>query len=172
MERILILGCAGAGKSTLARRLGALLDLPVVHLDQLWWTPGWVSRSPAEFDRLLAAELAKDRWIMDGNYDRTLPLRLARADGVILLDYPRRLCLLGVLRRVRASRGRVRPDMAPGCPERLDWSFLAWVWRFRGREGRRVRQALAAWPGTVYTLRSRRECGRLLSRLAQAGPAD
>ena len=73
MERIIIIGCGGAGKSTLARKLGEVLDLPVVHLDKLFWKPGWVETSREEFDALLAMELAKDKWIMDGNFNRTMP---------------------------------------------------------------------------------------------------
>ena len=73
MERIIIIGCGGAGKSTLARKLGEVLDLPVVHLDKLFWKPGWVETTAEEFDALLAMELAKDKWIMDGNFNRTMP---------------------------------------------------------------------------------------------------
>ena len=79
MERIVIIGCGGSGKSTLARRLGELLNLPVVHLDKLYWHPGWVESTDEEFDAKLAAELEKPQWIMDGNFDRTMQMRLAPA---------------------------------------------------------------------------------------------
>ena len=89
MERIVIIGCGGAGKSTLARQLGEKLRIPVVHLDKLFWRPGWVQVPKEEFDALLRAELAKEKWIMDGNFDRTIPERLARCDTVIYLDFSR-----------------------------------------------------------------------------------
>ena len=130
MNRIIIIGCGGAGKSTLARKLGEKLDLPVVHLDKLFWNPGWEHKTREEFDALLAEELAKDRWILDGNFDRTLTMRMARCDTVIYLDFNRVACLLGVLKRVITTYGRVRPDMGDGCPEKFDLQFLKWVWGF------------------------------------------
>ena len=130
MERIIIIGCGGAGKSTLARKLGEVLDLPVVHLDKLFWKPNWVEKSNEEFDALLAQELAKDRWIMDGNFNRTIPERMKRCDTIIYLDFSRFACLMGVLKRIITTYGKVRPDMGEGCPERIDLEFLKWVWNF------------------------------------------
>ena len=130
MERIIIIGCGGAGKSTLARKLGEVLDLPVVHLDKLFWKPNWVEKSNEEFDALLAQELAKDRWIMDGNFNRTMPERIKRCDTIIYLDFSRIACLMGVLKRIITTYGKVRPDMGEGCPERIDLDFLKWVWNF------------------------------------------
>ena len=138
MQRILIIGSGGAGKSTLARQMGEKLSLPVVHLDKLFWKPGWVEESQEAFDEKLALELAKPQWIMDGNFNRTIPARMARCDTVIYLDFDRVTCLLGVLKRVITSYGKTRPDMAEGCPERLDWEFLKWVWNFN-RDGKRER---------------------------------
>ena len=130
MERILIIGCGGAGKSTLARQLGDKLNIPVVHLDKLFWKPGWVEMPKDEFDALLRQEMAKERWIMDGNFNRTLPERIARCDTMIYLDFSRFACLCGVIKRVLTTYGKVRPDMGDGCPERIDWEFLKWVWNF------------------------------------------
>lgn len=130
MERILIIGCGGAGKSTLARQLGEKLELPVVHLDKLFWKPGWVEESSEEFDRKLAIELEKTRWIMDGNFNRTMPQRLSKCDTIIYLDFSRWACLWGVAKRIITTYGTVRPDMGGGCPERLDLNFLRWVWNY------------------------------------------
>ncbi len=116
-KRILILGCGGAGKSTLARRLGAATGLPVVHLDGLYWQPGWVAMERAAWRRTVENEIAKDAWIIDGNFGSSLELRLSRAQAAVLLDYSRAVCLAGVLRRVWTTHGRVRPDMGavPGA---------------------------------------------------------
>lgn len=131
MQRIVILGCAGSGKSTLARRLGERLDLPVVHLDALYWLPGWVESDLASFRARVAAAVAGDRWVCDGGYSRTYDQRFPFADTVIWLDRPRWLCLWRVLRRSVSQLGRTRPDMAPGCPERLPGlKFLAFVWNW------------------------------------------
>lgn len=130
MERILIIGCSGSGKSTLAHTLGQRLGLPVVHLDQLWWREGWQSVSPEEFDQQLAAELQKPRWVIDGDFSRTLPQRLAACDTVVYLDYSRWVCLARAIKRVLTNYGHVRPDMSAGCPEQLDFEFLAFIWSF------------------------------------------
>ena len=86
MERIMIIGCGGAGKSTLARKLGKKTGLPVIHLDQIYWSPGnWQHLEKEEFDTLLIKELEKQRWILDGNFNRTMELRLEKCDTVLIL---------------------------------------------------------------------------------------
>lgn len=131
MERILIIGCGGAGKSTLARQLGEKLNLPVVHLDQIWWAPGnWQHLEREEFDGLVLAEMEKPQWILDGNFNRTLPMRLEKCDAVIYLDISRVTCLLSWVKRVITNWGKARPDMAEGCAERFDPEFVSWIWNF------------------------------------------
>ena len=167
MERIIIIGCSGAGKSTLARQLGEKTGLPVVHLDALFWKPGWVESDRGEFDAKMLAELEKPRWIIDGNYARTLALRLEKCDGVIYLDFPRWVCILGVLKRVLTTYGTVRPDMPEGCPERFDWEFIKWVWNFNRNNREKIRAQLDALPGEKVTvLKNRREAKRFLAQIA------
>lgn len=142
MERIVIIGCGGAGKSTLARTLGEKLSIPVVHLDKLFWKPGWVEISEEEFDELHRQEIAKDHWIMDGNFNRTMPERVARCDTIIYLDFNRFACLMGVVKRVLTTYGKVRPDMGEGCPERIDFEFFKWVWNYNKNKRQRNYQLL------------------------------
>lgn len=166
MKRIMIIGCGGSGKSTLARQLGQKLEIPVIHLDQLFWTPGWVSVSREEFDRLHEAALAEDQWIMDGNFDRTIPRRLQRCDTVIYLDYSRLACVLGVIKRVLTTYGTVRPDMGEGCPERIDLDFLKWVWNFNKNKRERYYQQLKDTPhAQVIILKNRRQVRKFLNSL-------
>lgn len=173
MRRILVIGCGGAGKTEFAWRLGERLRLPVHHLDRLWWRPGWVATSPDHFDAELAEILRTDAWIMDGNYRRTLPERLRYADTVIWLDYPRRVCLRRVWKRFRRYRGTARPDMTPGCPERLDWDFLRYILRFPQDTRPRLEAALADFPGRIFRFKSPAEARRELERLCpEDGTAD
>jgi len=137
MERILIIGCGGAGKSTLARSLGEKLGIPVVHLDQLWWKPGWIESNRDEFDEKLAVALDKPQWIMDGNFNRTLQTRLGKCDTVIYLDFSRWVCLFRVIYRVVTNLGKTRPDMTPGCKERLNFDFVKWIWGFNAKNRER-----------------------------------
>jgi adenylate kinase family enzyme len=129
LRRIVITGCSGSGKSTLARQLGQQLGLPVVHLDVLYWSPGWQERETEDFRARTAEAHSGDAWISDGNYiTKSFDLRLPRADMFIMLDRPRWLCLVRVISRV--IFGRARPDIAEGCPERFDRKLLAFIWNF------------------------------------------
>ncbi len=166
MERILIIGCGGAGKSTLARILGEKLDLPVVHLDKLFWHPGWVESEPAEIDAKICEELEKPRWIMDGNYNRTMPMRLAKCDTVIYMDFSRFACLLGVIKRILTTYGTVRPDMGEGCPERIDLEFLKWVWNFNKNKRERYYRMLNEAEGVeTIVLKNRAMVKRFLNSI-------
>jgi adenylate kinase family enzyme len=133
MKKILVIGSGGAGKSTFAKRLGAILNLEVIHLDSVYWRPGWVEPPKAEWRETVEGLLARDSWIMDGNYSGTLDLRLEACDTVIFLDLPRLICLWRVVKRWRVYRNRSRPDVAEGCNDKLDWQFVSWVWNYRKR---------------------------------------
>ena len=170
-RRIAVIGCPGAGKSTLSRALAERLRLPLHHLDSLWWRPGWVETSTDDFDEKLMTILDTDTWILDGNYSRTLEARVSGADLVILLDYPRGLCLWRAVRRILTGLGHTRPDMAPGCPERLDREFLSYIWHFRRDVRPRLAAVLADYPGRCVTCRSPREAQRLLESLTPPEPS-
>jgi adenylate kinase family enzyme len=166
MERVMIIGCGGSGKSTLAQQLGQKLGLPVIHLDKLFWTPGWVSIPKEEFDRVHADAVSKEKWIIDGNFDRTIPVRLKRCDTVIYLDFSRFACLMGVLKRVLTTHGKVRPDMGEGCPERIDLDFLKWVWNFNKNKRERNYRLLNETEGVrVIILKNRRMVKKFLSEV-------
>ena len=163
MERIVMSGCGGAGKSTLARQVGQCLGLPVVHLDKLYWQENWTPLSKEAFDVVHAAALEEPRWIIDGNFSRTMQRRLERCDTVIYLDYPRWQCMLGVCKRILTTYGRTRPDMGPGCNERFDWEFIKWVWNFNRNNRQRIYALLAeATHAKVMILKSRKEGKRFL----------
>lgn len=166
MERIMIIGCGGAGKSTLARQLGEKTGLPVVHLDKLFWKPGWVSLSREEFDQVHQDAISRERWIIDGNFDRTIPQRLSRCDTVLYLDFSRWACVMGVAKRVLTTYGTVREDMGEGCPERFDLEFLKWVWDFNKNKRQKNYRLLEEAEGVeVIILKNRREVKRFLASL-------
>ena len=131
MRRIAIIGPAGAGKSTLAHQIGARTGLPVIHLDAHYWREGWVEPPKDMWEQAVKSLAQGEVWVMDGNYGGTMDLRLAAADTILFLDLPRRTCLLRVALRQFRCRNRTRPDMAAGCPERLTWFFLKYIWDYR-----------------------------------------
>ena len=166
MERIIIIGCGGAGKSTLARKLGEKLNLPVVHLDSIFWLPGWVEMERDAFDARVRQELRKDKWIIDGNYNRTMPERLQYCDTVIYLDFSRMACLYGIFKRLLTNIGKTRPDMGAGCKEKVDWEFVKWVWNFNKNKRERYYRMLQDAKGVeTIVLKNRRMVKRFLKEL-------
>lgn len=129
----MIIGSGGAGKSTLARQLGEILELPVIHLDAEYWNAGWQPTAKDKWQEIIQRLIQQDAWIMDGNYGGTIDLRLPVADTVIFLDLPRSLCLWRVVKRRWQYAGTTRPDVAAGCPEQLNWEFLNWIWTYPTR---------------------------------------
>jgi adenylate kinase family enzyme len=171
VRRVLVIGPGGAGKSTLAARIAERTGLPLIHLDACYWRAGWVETPAAEWDAAVARLTAGEAWVMDGNYGGTLDARLSACDTVIFLDLPRLVCLWGIVSRWLRWRGRTRPDMTAGCPERMTWEFVRWVWTYpaerRPKVLARLRALEARGEKRVLVVRSRREARRLPARLAQ-----
>ena len=120
MQRILLIGNAGAGKTTFAKQLALKLHLPLVHLDNLYWRGDWDHLSRDEFDTILQGELEKPQWIIDGNFNRTIPHRLQYCDTVFYFDFPTITCLAGITMRTLINLGKVRADMGGNCIEHFD----------------------------------------------------
>lgn len=168
MQRILIIGNAGAGKSTFARLLAQKLQLPLVHLDRLYWTGNWEHLERAEFDRLLQQELNKPQWIIDGNFSRTLPHRLAWCDTVFFLDLPTWVCLWGITRRIFTHYGKTRPDMGGNCPEYFDKQkpeLYRGAITFNKRNRKNYYEMLASTDKKVVIFKSRRQIRNFLESL-------
>ena len=163
-QRILVIGCGGAGKSTFARALGAATGLPVIHLDRHFWKPNWQPTAVDEWCTVVAELASRDTWIMDGNYGGSLAIRLRRADAVVFFDFDRLTCVWGVIRRRWSLQSGTRPDMAPGCAERLSLKFLRWIWSYPRESRPRIVKALATVSPSVdvVTVTTRMEVAKLL----------
>ena len=169
MRRIKLVGCGGSGKTVLARRLGEILGIQVVHLDSLFYDEDWQPCPPAEFIARQETVMKAESWLMDGNYVSTLPIRLAAADTVIFLDFGAARCLWSVLQRRWRFRSGQRREQ--GIFVRITWSFIKYVVGYRRHMAPRVRAAIAehADPRTpVVVLRSRRATRRYCEQLAAA----
>lgn len=131
MRKIMVIGSGGAGKSTLARQLGDIIGIEVIHLDRVFWQPNWTESGRDAFLEVQRTLTAGNAWIIDGNYSGTMDIRLKEADTVIYLDYPTTVCLYRAIKRFLLNRGRTRIDMAEGCTEKIDKDFISWIWNFR-----------------------------------------
>lgn len=164
MNKVIIVGSSGAGKSTFAIQLQEKTNLPLFHLDKLFWKPGWILSSKEEQITIQKKVIEKEQWIIDGNYGDTLDLRITACDTIIFIDPPRTVCLYQVLKRNKMYKNSPRPDMNEGCPEKVDWDFLKWTWHFKNTQ----RVALIKKLNNVYRekniviLKSRKEVNNYL----------
>jgi adenylate kinase family enzyme len=144
-----------------------ITGLPVVHLDAYYWRSGWNPTPEEEWRRRVGELVAAERWVMDGNYGGTLDLRLAACDTVVFLDLPRRITIPRVIRRWLRYRSAARPDVAPGCPDRLTFEFLAWIWNYPRARRPQVLRKLRALPNdrAVHVLSSRKDVEAFLARI-------
>lgn len=166
MNRVLIAGCPGSGKSRAARRLGDLTGLPVIHLDSHYWLPGWQRPTKEAWRATIQELIARPRWIMDGNYASTLDLRLAAADTLIYLDFSTLICATRVARRTLLGHGKSRQGELPdGCLERVDWPFFRFVLNYRRTHRDMDLQSIHAFSGTRHVFTRPGQLNRYLADL-------
>lgn len=144
-KRILVIGNSGSGKSTFSKYLGENLNIPVTHLDKVFWKPGWETLNREEFDSIIKEIILRDSWIIDGNYTRTLGHRASRAELIYFFDYPVNFCIYRIYKRIFRSKFRIerRYDISEGCPERwYDREFVDFVRNFNKNSRPRIYSAL------------------------------
>lgn len=159
--KIAIVGYSGSGKSTLAKKLAEHHQVDVLHFDTVQFLPGWEVRSPEEKERMTKEFLdSHDSWVIDGNYSKLFfERRMEEADLIILMLFNRIDCLNRVVKRYKTYKDKNRPDMAEGCPEKLDAEFIRWVlWEGRTKKTRdRYKALLARYPKKTIVFRNQRQ---------------
>lgn len=163
MLKIMIIGCPGAGKSTFARKLRDKTGLPLYHLDMIWHKLDRTNISREEFDTRLSEIVQRDRWIIDGNYQRTLEMRLRECDTVFLMDYPLDVCLAGAKSRI----GRRRDDL-PWLETEFDEEFKQWIIDFPQNELPEIYELVNKYKDekNIVIFKSREETDAYLRRMS------
>ena len=161
MKKILILGCPGAGKSTFARKLRDKTGLPLYYLDMIWHKPDRTTITKQEFDAKLSEIIKQEEWIIDGNYGRTLEMRIQWCEAIFLLDSPVEDCLVGAKSRI----GKQRVDM-PWIETEFDEEFKQWIMDFPKNELPIVYELLDRYKGekSIYVFYSRADIEDYLSK--------
>ena len=160
-KKVLVIGCPGSGKSTIARALASKTALPLYHLDMLYWNADKTTVAKEIFHARLAEILKKDAWIIDGNYVSTMDLRLQFCDAVCFLDFPTETCLDGV----RSRFGKPRADM-PWIETEEDAEFMDFIKRFSTETRPKIFDLLAKYPQKeVFTFHSREELNDWVEQL-------
>ena len=160
MNRIMIIGCPGSGKSTFARALASKMGLPLYYLDMMYWNPDRTTKPKEEFRAALREAVALPEWIIDGNYGSTLEIRMEACDTVISLDYPVEVCISGVEER----RGKPRPDM-PWVEVEPDLEFIEFIKKYNAESRPKVIELLEKYKEkNIIIFKSRAEADEYLRR--------
>lgn len=125
-DKISIIGGSGSGKSTLANILSESMKIPVIHLDAINYKPNWIQVDKVERDKIISGKSNEDKWIIDGNYNKTLKERLIKSDLIIWLDYSSYTQIKGVVKRIAQNYNKERSEI-PGCKERINLKFIKYV---------------------------------------------
>lgn len=167
MLKIIVIGSPGAGKSTFARKLRDATNIPFYYLDLLWHKPDRTNVSREEFDAQVRELVGKERWIIDGNYQRTLEIRLKACDTVFLMDVPTKVCLLGAKSRI----GKKREDL-PWTELEFDEEFRQWIVDFPKNQLPEIYALLEKYgkDKDIFIFKSREEADDFLAAVTSVSP--
>ncbi len=167
--RLAVIGSPGSGKSTLAKRLGEKLDLPVMHLDKIFWHGKWNATTEDVWRDKVKGLCGQEKWIIDGDYFDTMKIRLEAADTIVFLNVPRYKCMYRLIKRMIVSCGKARSDMGSGCIEKPSWSFikfLKFVWDYHRYKKPIILDLLKSYDKKrIYILKSSIEINEVLKSI-------
>ena len=168
--RISIIGYSASGKSTLAKTIGEILGIPILHLDKVNFLPNWEERKKTESTKIVEDFINnnKNKFIIDGNYSKfAYELRMKISDKIIFMDFDRFTCLFQAFQRYNEYKGKVRDSMSEGCCEKLDWDFIKWI-LFEGRKEERVNKfnkLIEEYREKIIILKNRKEVDDFIDKI-------
>ena len=168
--KISIIGYSASGKSTFAKNIGEILDIPVLHLDKVNFLPNWEERKVEESEKIVLDFIKKnnDKFVIDGNYSKfAYDLRMKISDKIIFFDFDRFTCLFQAFQRYNKYKGKVRESMTEGCCEKLDWEFIKWI-LFDGRTEERINKynrVIEKYKEKIIIVKNRKEADDLLEKI-------
>jgi adenylate kinase family enzyme len=167
MNKISVIGSPGAGKSTFSKSLSKVINVRIYHLDRIFWKPGWIQITREQLMEKVKDVFKNDQWIIDGNYQNTLDIRIEESDVIFFLDYSLITCLIGICKRRFEFKNKKRDDLTEGCDEKLDLAFFWYVVMFRIRQRSMIYRKLSEYKGgeKLVIFKNRRQAKRYLDNL-------
>jgi len=163
MNKVLIIGISGTGKTKLARKLSDFLKIPITHYDTLVWGESWNEIDEKIVENQLNKVVEREKWIIEGFIHPAAKIKLENADRVIYLDYSGLQAMIGGLQRWWQHRGKTRSEMAAGCIENFDWNFLKVMWKRAERP--EIEEAVKGFEDKTIRLKTRKETDNFLTKL-------
>ena len=161
MQKVIVIGCPGSGKSTFSRALHQKTGIPLFHLDMMYWNADRTIVEKPVFLARLEEALKQERWIIDGNYGSTMEKRMMACDMVIYLDYPLDVCIEGI----RERRGKERTDM-PWIELKEDTEFMEYVRTFDAEQKPELVALLERYSDKdIYIFKNREEANAFLESI-------
>lgn len=174
-QKILVVGPGGAGKSTFSKKLSEVLNIPVYHLDRIYWLPNWEHISREEFIEKVHEITSTDKWIIDGNYSGSLEERVPLAEVIIFLDFNIFMCVNSAIKRAFKSRKKQRDDLTEGCIEKIDKNFidfLNWIWVFRKKNRPKMLAIFDKFDTPIIRFENRKQLYKYLEQIKKGIEAN
>lgn len=165
--KIQITGYSSSGKSTFAKKLARHYDLPILHIDTIYFKENWQKRDKHLIESEIYEFIKKDAWIVDGQYRYLVPERYEMCDQIFIFNFNRFKCLYGAIKRRIKYRKKQRDSIADGCRERLDLGFIKWIlWDGRKKDSRNlIKSIIDTHPKKTIVFKNRREVNRYLKQI-------
>jgi len=169
--KVMVIGYSGSGKSTFSKRFSSVYDLPILHLDRIFFGPNWIERDKKIVEQEIRDFMKQPNWLIDGHYRHLAKERFIESTQIFIFDFNRFKCLYGaVLRRIK-HHNKSRDSIADGCKERLNLSFIWWILHTGRKKDTKVllKGYQETYKDKVVVFKSRRQVSLYLRKIGYQG---